>query len=95
MLTSNQVKEAITNNIDEQIELLNSNENLNKNGIRVLVREGDSRFKSIVQGSIKSVASLINKDEVKEVENLVYHGVEYFLKQLRKNEFLKETKRSC
>lgn len=95
MLNKKQVATAIQNNVDEQINLLQSNENLNKLGNLVLVREGDARFKSIVQGSIKSVTSLINKDDVAEVETLVYNGVEYFLSELRKNELLKETKRSC
>jgi hypothetical protein len=66
------MKKADVNNLIkatliQEVEFLNSNDNINKNGNRNLVRLEDARYKTTIR-SIQSIASMLdNKEDLDEV----------------------------
>ena len=93
MIKEKQVVKLINNTISTQIKLLTSNENLNKNGNRVLISDNDPRHKSII-GMIKGNASLLEGGDTEKISSLVYNGRKELLDQLRDHKLLKETIRN-
>ena len=90
-MNTKQVNPIIENAISQEIEFLKSNENLNKNGDRVLVRLEDLRFKTFVR-SIKNYANLL--EDKNQIESFVYESTKNYIEALRINELLVERKSS-
>ena len=93
MFTKKIVEEIVEKTILTSIEDLSSDANLNKNGLRVLIREGDARYRSVIQ-SVKSNASFLDGGDVEVVDSIVYNATKKYLELLRDKELLEEGGRS-
>ena len=76
--------------IEKEINFLKSNENLNKNGNRVLVKLEDLRYKTFIR-SLKNLANFL--DDESEIESFMRESTKKFIEELRVNELLVESGR--
>ena len=77
----------LANSMTSEFKFLKSNENLNKNGVRNLIKLEDITFKTFVRG-IKAIATPL--EDVEQIEAFVYKATEKYIERLRVEELLVE-----